>query len=39
MVDALVVLAPVIGGTRVVAVAPKLALATGFDVAAALELP
>jgi alkylhydroperoxidase/carboxymuconolactone decarboxylase family protein YurZ len=39
VVDALVVLAPVIGGTRVVAVAPKLALATGFDVAAALELP
>ena len=39
VVDALVVLAPVIGGTRVVAVAPKLALATGFDVVAALELP
>ena len=38
VVDALVVLAPVIGGTRVVAVAPKLALATGFDVASAIEL-
>ena len=38
VVDALIVLAPVIGGTRVVAVAPKLALATGFDVASAIEL-
>ena len=37
VVDALVVLAPVIGRTRVMAVAPKVALATGFDVAAALE--
>jgi alkylhydroperoxidase/carboxymuconolactone decarboxylase family protein YurZ len=37
VVDALVVLAPVIGRTRVVTVAPKLALAVGFDVAAALE--
>jgi hypothetical protein len=37
VVDALIVLAPVIGRTRVMAVAPKLALATGFDVAGALE--
>lgn len=37
LVDALVVLAPVIGQTRIMAVAPKLALATGFDVATALE--
>jgi 4-carboxymuconolactone decarboxylase len=37
VVAALVVLAPVIGRTRVMAVAPKVALATGFDVATALE--
>ena len=37
IVDALVVLAPVIGQTRVMAAAPKVALATGFDVATALE--
>ena len=37
VVDALVVLAPVIGQTRVMAAAPKVALATGFDVATALE--
>ena len=37
VVDALVVLAPVIGRTRVMAAAPKVALATGFDVATALE--
>ena len=33
VVDALVVLAPVIGRTRIMAAAPKVALATGFDVA------
>ena len=37
VLDALIVLAPIIGRTRVMAVAPKLALATGFDVAGALE--
>lgn len=37
VVDTLVVLAPAVGRTRVVTVAPKLALAIGFDVAAALE--
>jgi 4-carboxymuconolactone decarboxylase len=37
VVDALVVLAPVIGQTRVMAAAPKVALATGFDVTTALE--
>ena len=37
VVDALVVLAPAIGQTRVMAAAPKVALATGFDVAAAIE--
>ena len=37
VVDALVVLAPVIGRTRIMAAAPKVALATGFDVEGALE--
>ena len=37
VVDALVVLAPVIGRTRVMAAAPKIALATGFDVQRAIE--
>ena len=37
VVDALVVLAPVIGRTRVMAAAPKVALATGFDVDRAIE--
>jgi 4-carboxymuconolactone decarboxylase len=37
VVDALVLLAPSIGGTRVVSAAPKLAQAVGFDVDAALE--
>lgn len=37
VVDALVVLAPVIGHARVVAIAPKVALALGYDVEAALE--
>ena len=37
VVDALVVLAPVIGRTRIMAAAPKVALATGFDVQGALE--
>jgi len=37
VVDALVVLAPVIGRTRVMAAAPKVALATGFDVEQAIE--
>jgi 4-carboxymuconolactone decarboxylase len=38
VVDALVVLAPLVGGMRVVAAAPKVALATGYDVDAAIEL-
>jgi alkylhydroperoxidase/carboxymuconolactone decarboxylase family protein YurZ len=37
IVDALVVLAPVLGRTRIVDVAPKLALAVGYDVRTALE--
>jgi alkylhydroperoxidase/carboxymuconolactone decarboxylase family protein YurZ len=37
IVDVLVVLAPVIGRTRVMAVAPKVAHAIGYDVEAALE--
>ena len=37
VVDALVVLAPVIGRTRVMAIAPKVAHATGFDVDRAIE--
>lgn len=37
VVDALVVLAPIVGRTRIMAAAPKVALATGFDVATALE--
>jgi 4-carboxymuconolactone decarboxylase len=37
IVDALVVLGPVIGSTRVLAIAPKVALAIGYDVDAALE--
>ena len=37
VVDALVALAPAVGRTRVVTVAPKLAMAIGFDVAGALE--
>jgi 4-carboxymuconolactone decarboxylase len=37
IVDALVVLAPVIGQTRVFAIAPKIALAVGCDVDAMLE--
>jgi alkylhydroperoxidase/carboxymuconolactone decarboxylase family protein YurZ len=39
VVDTLVVLAPVIGRTRIMAAAPKVAQATGFDVVAALEAP
>lgn len=37
IVDALVVLAPVIGLTRTVAIAPKVAQAIGYDVGAAIE--
>ena len=37
VVDALVVLAPIVGRTRVIAVAPKVALATGYDVTSELE--
>ena len=37
VVDALVVLAPSVGRTRVVSIAPKVAHAIGFDVEAALE--
>jgi alkylhydroperoxidase/carboxymuconolactone decarboxylase family protein YurZ len=39
VVDALVVLAPTIGATRTFAVAPKVAMAIGYDVGAALEAP
>jgi hypothetical protein len=38
VIDALVVLAPILGATRVVAIAPKLALAVGLDVDAMLEV-
>jgi len=37
IVDALVVLAPLIGSTRIVEIAPKVALAVGYDVTEALE--
>lgn len=37
VVDALVALAPSVGRTRVIAVAPKVAQAIGFDVVSALE--
>lgn len=37
IVDALVVLAPLIGATRAIAIAPKVALALDIDVDAALE--
>ena len=37
IVDALVGVAPVVGMPRVVAAAPKLALALGYDIDAALE--
>lgn len=38
VLDALILLGPVIGSTRVLAVAPKVALAVGYDVDAALEM-
>jgi 4-carboxymuconolactone decarboxylase len=38
VIDALVVLAPILGVTRVVEIAPKLALAVGLDVDAMLEV-
>jgi hypothetical protein len=37
VVDAVVVLAPVIGITRTVTIAPKVAQAIGYDVGAAIE--
>ena len=37
--DALVAIAPVAGLSRIVAAAPKVAIALGYDVAAALEDP
>jgi 4-carboxymuconolactone decarboxylase len=37
IVDALIVLAPIVGSTRLIAIAPKVALGIGFDVDAALE--
>jgi alkylhydroperoxidase/carboxymuconolactone decarboxylase family protein YurZ len=37
VVDLLVVLAPVVGRTRVISAAPKVAHAIGYDVEAALE--
>ncbi len=37
VVDTLVVLAPTVGRTRVITVAPKIARAIGFDVESALE--
>jgi alkylhydroperoxidase/carboxymuconolactone decarboxylase family protein YurZ len=37
ILDALVVLAPLVGSTRLTVIAPKVALAMGFDVDAALE--
>lgn len=37
VVDALVVLAPLIGSTRVTAIAPKVALAIGYDMDSALH--
>jgi alkylhydroperoxidase/carboxymuconolactone decarboxylase family protein YurZ len=37
LIDALIAVAPSVGITRVVAAAPKLAVALGFDIEAALE--
>lgn len=37
LVEALIVLAPMLGTARVLTVAPKLSLAAGYDVEAALE--
>lgn len=37
IVDILVVLAPILGVTRVVSIAPKVAIATGYDVVTDLE--
>jgi hypothetical protein len=39
IVDALVALAPMIGSTRLVSIAPKVSLALGYDVEAAIEAP
>ncbi len=39
VVDALLALAPMIGFTRVVAIAPKIALGLGYDAEAAMEAP
>ncbi len=39
IVDALLALAPMIGFTRVVAIAPKVALGLGYDAEAAIEAP
>ena len=37
IVDTLIAVAPIAGGVRVVAAAPALALAIGYDIDAALE--
>jgi 4-carboxymuconolactone decarboxylase len=37
IVEALIALAPILGTARVITVAPKLSLAAGYDVEAALE--
>jgi 4-carboxymuconolactone decarboxylase len=39
IVDALLAVAPMIGFTRLVSIAPKVSLALGFDVEAAIEAP
>ena len=39
IVGVLIAVMPAVGGARVVSAAPKLSLALGFDVGAALELP
>ena len=39
VVEALVVLGPLIGSTQLVAITPKVSLALGYDVEAALEAP
>ena len=38
IVDALVCIAPVVGSTRVIAAAPKVAVAIGYDVEVGLDL-
>jgi alkylhydroperoxidase/carboxymuconolactone decarboxylase family protein YurZ len=38
ILDALLVLAPILGATRIAAIAPKVALATGVNLDSALEM-